>query len=63
MLISRRKNSSQGRLDFAQKKEKYFKNNVEIFPNSLRVMQVDKWDLAALKAHHEEVVAKLCANP
>jgi hypothetical protein len=63
VLISRRKNSSQGRLDFAQKKEKYFKNNVEIFPNSLRVMQVDKWDLAALKAHHEEVVAKLCANP
>lgn len=60
VLISRRKNSAQGRLDFYEKKSKYFKNNVEIFPNSVRVMQVGQWDLSTLQAHHQEVVDKLC---
>lgn len=62
VLISRRKNSSQGRLDFAQKKAKYFKNNVETFPNSVRVMQKERWDLETLKAHHNEVIDKLLAH-
>lgn len=62
VLISRRKNSAQGRLDFADKKEKYFKNNVETFPNSIRVMQKEQWDLATLAAHHKEVVARLCEH-
>lgn len=62
VLLSRRKNSSQGRLDFPQKKEKYFKNNIELFPISLRVMTASKWDLPALKAHHEEVIFRL-SNP
>ncbi len=61
VLISRRKNSSQGRSDYSEKKEKYFKNNVETFPNSVRVMQKKKWDLEALQNHHKEVVDKLCA--
>lgn len=61
VLISRRKNSSQGRSDFVDKKEKYFKNNVETFPNSLRVIQKGKWDLTSLQNHHQEVVNKLCA--
>jgi len=59
VLLSRRKNSSQGRLDFPNKKAKYFKNNVEIFPHSVRVMQVDCWDLDTLKAHHREAIDKL----
>lgn len=59
VLLSRRKNSSQGRLDFPNKKAKYFKNNVEIFPHSVRVMQVDRWDLDTLKAHHREAIDKL----
>ena len=59
VLISRRKNSSQGRSDFADKKEKYFKKNVEIFPNSLQVIQKPKWGLDALKTHHADVVALL----
>jgi len=61
VLISRRKNSSQGRSDFTDKVEKYFKSNVEIFPNSLNVMRKKKWDLDALKKHHQDVVDKLCA--
>jgi hypothetical protein len=61
VLISRRKNSSQGRSDYNDKKDKYFKSNVEIFPNSLRVIQNKKWDLITLQSHHKEVVDKLCA--
>lgn len=61
VLISRRKNSSQGRSDFIEKKVKYFKSNVEIFPNSSRVMPMEKWDLTTLQSHHKEVVDKLCA--
>jgi uncharacterized protein with ParB-like and HNH nuclease domain len=61
VLISRRKNASQGRSDFVDKKEKYFKKNVEPFPNSLRVIQKPKWDLATLKVHHAEVVTILCS--
>ncbi|WKZ48517.1 MAG: DUF262 domain-containing HNH endonuclease family protein [Anaerolineales bacterium] len=61
VLISRRKNSSQGRSDYSDKKEKYFKNNVETFPNSVRVMQKKKWDLETLQHHHQEVVDKLCS--
>jgi hypothetical protein len=61
VLISRRKNSSQGRSDYNDKKDRYFKSNVEIFPNSLRVIQNEKWDLITLQSHHKEVVDKLCA--
>ena len=61
VLISRRKNSSQGRSDYKDKKEKYFGSNVEPFPTSARVMQNGKWDLATLKKNHNEVVDKLCA--
>ena len=38
VLISRRKNSAQGRRDFAEKKQKYFEKNIELFRNSLRVI-------------------------
>ena len=62
VLISRRKNSSQGRLDYKDKKEKYFNNNVETFPNSVRVMQTEKWDLPTLEKHHREVIDKLCKS-
>jgi hypothetical protein len=61
VLISRRKNSAQGRSDYVDKKTKYFKNNVETFPNSVRAMQNTKWDLATLQIHHQDVVEKLCS--
>jgi hypothetical protein len=59
VLISRRKNASQGRLDFTAKKENYFKKYIETFPNSIRVIQKEKWDLEALKENHKEVVNRL----
>lgn len=37
VLITRRKNTSQGRLDYTVKKKKYFSNNIDTCPNSLRI--------------------------
>jgi hypothetical protein len=39
VLITRRKNSSQGRLDYAEKISKYFQKNIDTCPNSLRVLK------------------------
>lgn len=38
ILLGRRKNTSQGNLDFNLKKLKYFKTSINTFPNSVRVM-------------------------
>jgi hypothetical protein len=38
VAITCRKNSSQGRLDFTDKVVKYFQRNIDICPNSLRVL-------------------------
>ena len=63
ILISRKKNTSQGNKDYALKKEKYFKKNVEVFPNSVRVFnQYNAWTPAELKANHDEVIKKLLAE-
>ncbi|WP_299601082.1 DUF262 domain-containing HNH endonuclease family protein [uncultured Aquimarina sp.] len=59
VLISRRKNASQGRLDFQQKKEKYFKSSIESFPNSIRIMQNVQWTITELKDNHNELIAKI----
>lgn len=56
VLISRRKNTGQGRLDFADKKKKYFENSIESFPNSLRIMQKSKWTCAELEANHNDLI-------
>lgn len=57
VLISRRKNSGQGRKDFKFKKEKYFANSVESFPNSIRVMQKPQWTITELKQNHQNLVS------
>lgn len=59
VLISRRKNVSQGRLDYVDKKTRYFEKNIETFPNSLRVLNKPQWTPATLKENHEAVIAKL----
>ena len=56
VLISRRKNTGQGRLDFADKKTKYFKNSIESFPNSLRIMQKPSWKQDDLESNHKELI-------
>ena len=60
VLISRRKNSSLGRLDYKQKKERYFEKSINTYANSLRVLtKNDRWTLTELEANHEAVLEKL----
>ncbi len=60
VLISRRKNSAQGNKEYAEKKNKYFKNNVELFSNSVRIYnQFSTWCLADLERNHKEVLTKI----
>lgn len=59
VLISRRKNTQQGRLDFEAKKIKYFTKSIETFPNSLKVIQKNTWSLNDLKTHHTDLIQLL----
>lgn len=60
VLISRRKNSSQGRKDYEDKKTKYFKNNIELFRNSLRVFNTyAKWTPSEIRGNQQEVLEKI----
>lgn len=60
VLISRRKNSSQGNKDYSVKLERYFTNNIELFSNSLRVLTNNKtWTYNDLVSNHTLVLAKL----
>lgn len=63
VLISRKKNASQGNKDYAEKKEKYFKNNVELFSHSIKVYQeYQTWSFSDLQKHHNEVLSKIKEN-
>jgi uncharacterized protein with ParB-like and HNH nuclease domain len=60
VLITRRKNTSQGRLDFTEKVKKYFEKNIDTCPNSLRVLtKYDEWTLAELKENHSTILSKI----
>ncbi len=60
VLITRRKNTSQGRLDYTEKKKRYFEKNIDTCPNSLRVLQkYNQWTPKQLKENHKLVIKKL----
>ncbi len=60
VLITRRKNTSQGRLDYLDKKERYFSKNIDTCPNSLRVLNsYDQWTPSELLNNHSEVTSLL----
>ena len=60
VFLSRRKNAGQGNLDFALKKEKYFKKNIELFSHSVRLFQTfNTWTLNDLRSNHATVVQQL----
>lgn len=60
VLISRRKNSGQGNKDFADKKQKYFRNNIELFSNSVRIYnQYQTWSSKDLIKNHNEVLHRI----
>ncbi len=62
VLISRRKNTQLSNLDFVQKKEKYFRNNIETFPNSSTVMQKESWTPSDVTENHDKLVNLIDEN-
>jgi hypothetical protein len=59
VLITTRKNTSQGNLDYADKKTRYFEKRISTCPNSLRVLKNDRWTPTELEANHNAVLANL----
>ena len=59
VLISTKKNTSQGNLDYAEKKDRYFQKRISTCPNSLRTLQNTQWTPVELEKNHFEVLAKL----
>lgn len=57
VLITRRKNTSQGRLDYQEKVSKYFDKCIDTCPNSLRVLRKFKnWTPTELQENHMTVL-------
>ena len=60
VIITRRKNSSQGCLDFKEKAEKYFKKNIDTCPNSLRVLHAyNNWTPQEVSENHNVLIKKI----
>ena len=60
VIITRRKNSSQGRLDFKDKSKKYFEKNIDTCPNSLRVLKkYDRWTPQQVAENHKTLIEKI----
>jgi len=60
ILLSRRKNTAQSNLDYLIKKERYFKKNIELFSNSIRIFNTfSYWKLDDLQKNHKETLVKL----
>jgi len=59
VLITTKKNTSQGRLDFSEKKNRYFEKRITTCSNSLRVLKNAQWTQIELERNHNEVLAKL----
>lgn len=62
VLLSRIKNSELGNREFADKKMKYFKSSVNVFPNVVRMMQHDEWTPAVLVGRQTQLVDMLMEN-
>lgn len=63
VLLSRRKNSSQNNRDYADKKQKYFQGNIELFSNSIRIFQqYPTWTVTDFSNNHAYVKTKLLEN-
>lgn len=62
MLLSRRKNTSLGNLDFADKRVRYFEDRVESLPNSQRLLALGTFALTDLEARHGDLLGRLAAS-
>lgn len=60
VLITGRKNSTLGRLNYSEKKKRYFERNIDTCPNSLRVLSnYEIWTPNELKENHEIALNKI----
>lgn len=60
VLITRRKNTSQGRLDYADKRNRYFQKNIDTCPNSIRLLnEFSTWTVADVQRNEGIVMSKL----
>ena len=62
ILINGKKNASLGNLDFAEKKEKYFKERIDIFPSGKIFLQQSEWTPQSIQNRQEEVIRVLLKN-
>lgn len=62
MLLSRRKNTSLGNLDFASKRDRYFAERVENLPNSVGVLKLTSFKMADMETRHRELLGKLAVS-
>ncbi len=62
MLLSRRKNTSLGNLDFADKRVRYFEDRVESLPNSQRLLATSAFALVDLESRHKDLLDRLIAS-
>ena len=59
MLLSRRKNTSLGNLDYADKRVRYFEDRVESLPNSQRLLATTAFALPDLENRHKDLLDRL----
>jgi hypothetical protein len=62
VLLSRIKNAELSNREFKEKKKKYFKSSVNVFPNVVRVMQHAEWTPAVLEERQRALVTLLMDN-
>ena len=59
VLISKRKNSSLSNLDFKDKKERYLKGRIDIFPSNKIFQNYTEWNVEILEIRQNEMINKL----
>ncbi len=59
VLISKKKNSRLSNLDFEEKKDRYLKGRIDIFPSSKIFADYDEWTLDIIKKRQEEIIKML----
>lgn len=63
VLISKRKNSSLGNLEFKDKKERYLKGRIDIFKaNKVFIEQKTEWTPQVLKEREKQILNLLIKN-
>ena len=59
VLLSRIKNSEMSNREFAEKKAKYFKSSINVFPNVVKVMRSEEWTPKVLEDRQVEMLSLL----